>query len=67
MCVDYRAFKEVTMKNKYIFFQIDDFFLIDFQVPKCLVRLTYVQGITKFELQKEMKNILFVTQGMTLR
>jgi hypothetical protein len=42
MCVDYRAFKEVTMKNRYIFFQIDDFFLINFQVPKCLVRLTYV-------------------------
>jgi len=30
--------------------------LINFREPKCLVGLTYVPGITKFELHKEMKN-----------
>jgi hypothetical protein len=39
-------------------------FLIDFQKLKCLVGLTYVQGITKFELQKGMKKRLFAAQGM---
>jgi hypothetical protein len=38
--------------------------LIDFQELKCLVRLTYVQVITKFESQKGMKKRSFVTQGM---
>jgi len=36
-------------------------------MPKCLVAFTYVSGVTKSELQKEMKKKLFVTQGMTLR
>jgi hypothetical protein len=33
MCVDYRAFNEVTMENKYNFSQIDDFFN-EFSVAK---------------------------------
>jgi hypothetical protein len=39
-------------------------YLIDFQEPKCLVGLTYVLGITKFELHKEMKKKLLVAQGV---
>ncbi len=38
--------------------------LIDSRELKCLVGLTYVSGITKFELQNGMKKRLFVTQGM---
>jgi hypothetical protein len=38
--------------------------LIDSRKLKCLVGLTYVSGITKFELQNGTKKRLFVTQGM---
>jgi hypothetical protein len=49
MCVGYKALNKVTMKNQYLLPQIDDC-LLDFQELKCLTRLTYVQGITKFGL-----------------
>jgi hypothetical protein len=38
--------------------------LIDFLDLKCLVGLTYVRGITKFELQKGTTKRPLVTQGM---
>jgi hypothetical protein len=38
--------------------------LIDSQELKCSVGLIYVQGITKFELQKGMKKRLIAAQGM---
>ncbi len=37
---------------------------IDFQKLKCLVGLTYVQNITKFELRKGMRRRLLTTRGM---
>ncbi len=63
MCVNYRALNKMTVKNRYPLPRMMTCF-IDFREPKCLVGLTYVQGITKFELQKGMKKKLFVAQGM---
>jgi hypothetical protein len=63
MCVDYKAIIKMIMKNKYLLPHINDLFT-SLWVPKCLVRLTYIQGIGKFKLQKEMKKKYFVTQGM---
>jgi len=40
--------------------------LIRFREPKCLVGLTYVPSITKFELHKGMKKKFLIAQGMEL-
>ncbi len=63
MCVDYKAFNKVTMKidTHYLELMIC---LIDFQELNSLVGLTYVRGITKFELRKGMKKRSLVAQGM---
>ncbi len=63
MCVDYKAIIKVTLKNKYPLPHIDGLFT-SLWAPKCLVRWTYIHGIGKFKLQKEMKKNCFVTQGM---
>jgi hypothetical protein len=64
MCVDYKAFNKVTVKNWYYDFELM-ICLIDFQKLRCLIRLTlYVQDITKFELWKRTKKKLFTAQGM---
>jgi hypothetical protein len=39
-------------------------YLIDSWELKCLVGLTYILGITKFELQKGMKKKPLIAQGM---
>jgi hypothetical protein len=54
MCVDYKALNKVTMNNWYPLPRIDDLF-DQLSGAKCLIGLTYIQGITKFELQKGMK------------
>jgi hypothetical protein len=53
------------VRNQYPLLQINDLF-DRLSEPKCLIGLTYVLGITKFELHKGMKKKLLVAQGMVL-
>jgi hypothetical protein len=62
MCVDYRTFNKVTMKNQYPLFRIDDLFdrLLGAKVfSKIDLRSRY-----QFELQMGTKNKPLITQGM---
>ncbi len=63
MCVDYGTLKKVTMKIDTHYLELT-ICLINSRELRCLVGLTYVWDITKFELQTRTKKKPLVAQGM---
>jgi hypothetical protein len=63
MCVDYKAFNKVMVKNGYPLPRIDDLF-DRLSGAKLFSRINLRSRYTKFELQKGMKKRLLIAQGM---
>jgi hypothetical protein len=64
MCVDYRAFNDVTMKKIYNFSQIDDFFNNQLSSAKMFSRIDLCLGYYKIWIIKgDEKNIVYHTRS----